>query len=84
MLWDSMPSGHTCMTLLMLVLTRRLLPRLLWVLVPIAIGLIFGTVYLRYHYGVDVLAGAALAAVLSVGAPALERRWRRYVTGAGR
>ena len=84
MLWDSMPSGHTCMTILMLVLTRRLLPRLLWLLIPIAVGLVFGTVYLRYHYGVDVLAGAALAVVLSRVTPVLQGRWREVVTDAGR
>jgi len=75
MLWDSMPSGHTCVTLLMLLMTRALLPRFLWVLVPLSFGLVFGTVYLRYHYGVDLLAGATLALVLHALSPRLQRAW---------
>ena len=75
MLWDSMPSGHTCVTILMLLMTRTLMPRFLWVLVPLAIPLVFGTVYLRYHYGVDVLAGAALALALYALYPRLQEAW---------
>jgi membrane-associated phospholipid phosphatase len=83
MLWDSMPSGHTCMTILLVLMTRRMLPRLLWGLVPLSAGLIFGTVYLRYHYGVDVLAGAALALALNVASPRLQRFWRlRGIVGS--
>jgi membrane-associated phospholipid phosphatase len=33
--------------------------------------IIFATVYLRYHYSVDVLAGVALAFVLILAAPAM-------------
>ena len=36
-------------------------------------GLLIGTVYLRYHYGVDVLAGALIAGVVIGLAP----RWHR-------
>ena len=43
--------------------------------------LIFSTVYLRYHYVVDVLFGFALAwAVLRFGPPLYGRR---YAVGAG-
>ncbi|OQC32428.1 MAG: hypothetical protein BWX66_02046 [Deltaproteobacteria bacterium ADurb.Bin058] len=37
------------------------MPRLFWVVLPIASSLIFATVYLRYHYVIDLIAGAALA-----------------------
>ena len=36
--------------------------------------IIFATVYLRYHYSVDVLAGIAVAAVLILTAPWLYRK----------
>ena len=36
--------------------------------------IVFATVYLRYHYTIDVFAGAALALGLLVAAPYLYRR----------
>jgi len=42
-------------------------------------SIIFATVYLRYHYSVDLLAGAVLAASLIVASPSLYRRLRHEV-----
>ena len=58
---DVFPSGHTMMTLLAIFFAYRCAVRTRhWVLVP-GLMLIFATVYLRYHYFVDVAAGALLA-----------------------
>jgi membrane-associated phospholipid phosphatase len=58
---DCFPSGHTELTLLVLHYSFRLHRRVfLWMVVPGGL-LIISTVYLRYHYVVDVVAGAALA-----------------------
>jgi membrane-associated phospholipid phosphatase len=59
---DAFPSGHTEVTLVVLWYAflhdrRRTFP----VLLVLGVGLLFSTVYLRYHYVVDLLAGAALA-----------------------
>lgn len=59
--FDCMPSGHTMLTLMTLWLARCQTPRLALALVPIGIALIVATVALRYHYVVDVVAGALLA-----------------------
>ena len=59
--FDCFPSGHTMLTLVTLGLAWRHAPRLLWVLAPVGLALIVSTVALRYHYAVDVLAGALLA-----------------------
>ena len=55
---DVFPSGHTQLTLIVLAqaFQRRLNSR--WLLLSLGTLLICGTVYLRYHYVVDVLAGA--------------------------
>jgi membrane-associated phospholipid phosphatase len=45
------------------------------------LGLIFSTVYLRYHYAVDVLAGAALAVLVVWTGPILHRRWEMWRAG---
>jgi len=59
---DCFPSGHTELTLLTLYYARRFHRRTFWVMLPIGSALIFSTVYLRYHYVIDVIAGALLAA----------------------
>ena len=69
---DIFPSGHTIIALLALWLARRYQVRGWPLLIPVVAGLVMGTVYLRYHYGVDVLAGAAIA-VLILGIRSL---WR--------
>jgi membrane-associated phospholipid phosphatase len=61
--WDCFPSGHTMVTLVTLVLAWREARRLFWWLLPVGTLLIASTIALRYHYAVDVLAGAAGAVV---------------------
>lgn len=77
MLWDSMPSGHTCITVLMTLVAARFLPRLLWIMAPLTAMIVFATVYLRYHYGVDVIAGLALALLLSRVVTPLQVAWEQ-------
>lgn len=63
---DCFPSGHTEVTLLVLYYARRLHRPTFWFLLPFGVGIIVSTVYLRYHYVVDVVAGAALALIIVV------------------
>ena len=58
---DCMPSGHTMMTLVNILLGFRFRSRFRWIFVVIGGSLILSTVYLRYHYAVDLLVGALLA-----------------------
>lgn len=60
---DCMPSGHTMLTITNIVLAFRNRSRLCWLFVIIGGSLVFSTVYLRYHYVVDVLVGALLVVV---------------------
>src|SRR5262249_22525748 len=62
--YDCFPSGHTEMTILACWGCRAISTRLFRVMFVYTLGIIFATVYLRYHCTVDVLAGVALAAVL--------------------
>jgi membrane-associated phospholipid phosphatase len=73
---DCMPSGHTMMTLLNIILAWRYRSRLRWLFYIIGGSLIFSTVYLRYHYVVDVLAGALCTVIVLYIAPRL-RSWVR-------
>jgi membrane-associated phospholipid phosphatase len=60
---DAFPSGHTGVALTVLYLAFRYEKRMFRYFAPVVFALIFSTVYLRYHYVVDVLAGAVLAIV---------------------
>src|SRR5262249_55271134 len=70
---DCFPSGHTEITLLVLYYSRRFHRPTFFFLLPLGAGVILSTVYLRYHYVVDVVAGAALAALIIAGARGLYR-----------
>ncbi|MBI3929632.1 MAG: phosphatase PAP2 family protein [Armatimonadetes bacterium] len=57
------PSGHVTLSLVMLACAWRWQRRAYWLLLPIATGTILATVYCRFHYAVDGLAGLWAAAV---------------------
>ncbi len=58
---DVFPSGHTMMTLVTVILAYRYCLRIRHWLCIAGVLLIIATVYLRYHYAIDLLAGALLA-----------------------
>ena len=60
---DCMPSGHTWISLMTIVLAFRNNSRIKYLILVIGSSLIFSTVYLRYHYVVDVIAGITLCLV---------------------
>lgn len=71
---DAFPSGHTMMTALTMFYAARYHKKYFAVLLVIGSSLIFSTVYLRYHYVSDVLAGLVFALLVVVTAPALYKR----------
>jgi len=54
---DVFPSGHTQLTLIVMFLSKKFHIKTRWIIMIAGALLIFSTVYLRYHYVVDVLAG---------------------------
>ncbi len=58
---DAFPSGHTMVLVAILLEARRRSTKTFWAFFPFALGLILATVYCRYHYVADVLAGMLLA-----------------------
>ncbi len=69
--YDCFPSGHVALTLLACWGARWVSPALARVYRIYAVIMVFSTVYLRYHYTVDLLAGALLAVAVRVAAPRL-------------
>lgn len=68
------PSSHVAATVSAWLGASRVDRRLLWILAPFAVSLTLGTVYGRFHYGVDALAGLAFAFVAVLWAPRLMAR----------
>jgi membrane-associated phospholipid phosphatase len=71
--WDCFPSGHTELTILAWWGSRMISKRLFWLYFAYTLSIISATVYLRYHYTIDLLAGAAVAGLLVLIAPQLYR-----------
>jgi len=82
--FDCFPSGHTELTLLAFWGSRMVSKRLFRVYFAYTPFLIFATVYLRYHYTVDLLAGVAVACALIIWAPALYRGLAKGSLALGR
>ena len=57
---DAFPSGHALLSMVVIVMSWRHHRPTFRIVTGPAIGCIVATVALRYHYGVDVLASAAL------------------------
>lgn len=71
---DAFPSGHTAVSLMCLYFAWKEREKLLFAgLLPVVTGLIVATVYLRYHYVIDVIAGIALTGLTIALAPRLRR-----------
>jgi membrane-associated phospholipid phosphatase len=69
---DAFPSGHTAVSLVSLYYAWSKKEKKLFVgLIPVVTGLLFSTVYLRYHYVIDVIAGIALSILTVYLAPIL-------------
>ena len=71
--YDCFPSGHTELTMIAWWSSRQISNGLFAVYSAYTLCIIFATVYLRYHYSVDVVAGALVAAALIALGPAMYR-----------
>jgi len=72
---DVFPSMHVAISFLVWLYAWRNSQRLFWVLSPFVLSLWVSTVYLRYHYLIDVLAGLLLAPPCFLFANRLFRRF---------
>jgi membrane-associated phospholipid phosphatase len=73
---DCMPSGHTQIALMVLLLSLRYEKILFYLFLPVVGGLIFSTLYLRYHYVIDLIVGTLFAIGSVLIAPKLYRWWK--------
>ena len=72
--YDTFPSLHVLITCILLDHDSRHVRWRFWTMVIPALGLLISTIYLRYHYGVDVLVAFVLFLVLRTTFLKVERR----------
>jgi membrane-associated phospholipid phosphatase len=77
-LHDCFPSLHTAIAVVMWTFVWRYQRRLAAVYGPACALIVLSTLYLRFHYGMDVIAGAALAGVTTQVGPLCVAAWDRW------
>ncbi len=76
--FDVFPSGHTMIAVVVMITAFQRARDAFWWLLPVAVCLVISTVYCRYHYVVDVIAGTILAVItVPVGDGIYDRLARR-------
>lgn len=68
------PSSHVAATLAAWFATGRESKRVFWIMAPFAVSLTLGTVYGRFHYGIDAAVGLMLAMAVYLATPWLMTR----------
>lgn len=74
---DVFPSLHTGTTVVMLIQVWRCCRAWVWFYAPAAFLIMMSTMYLRFHYGIDVIAGVLLALAVTKVSPMMMRAWSR-------
>jgi membrane-associated phospholipid phosphatase len=72
--YDCFPSGHVAVVLVGCYVARKISPVVFYVFLAFSTLITFSTVYLRYHYVIDVIAGAALAILVVAAGPGIYRQ----------
>ena len=81
--FDCFPSGHVAIVMVGAYLARKISAPVFYVFVVFAACITFSTVYLRYHYVIDVIAGAALALIVVLCGPSVYRKLGSRAVASG-
>ncbi|NQT62539.1 MAG: phosphatase PAP2 family protein [Candidatus Marinimicrobia bacterium] len=75
---DAFPSMHNAIALLTIIMAWRYHRVYFWIQLPLAVALPFATVYLRYHYVVDIIGALPVIALALYLTPRLELKWTQF------
>lgn len=78
---DCFPSLHTAVTVIVTTYAYKYRRWLFWLMLPVCTGIVTATIYLRYHYVIDIIAGLVHAAFCVWAGPRVNNLWYKYVTG---
>ncbi|MEJ2633732.1 MAG: phosphatase PAP2 family protein [Calditrichia bacterium] len=62
--WDAFPSGHVAVALVFAYFAFKFVRKTFYLMFPVVVMLIISTVYLRYHYAIDVFSGFLLFGIV--------------------
>lgn len=79
---DVFPSGHTQLSLIMVFLAFRYKLKTRWLFAVLVTLLIIGTVYLRYHYVIDLIAGAIFFVLTIWSGERIMKWWKKIPSQA--
>jgi len=79
--FDCFPSGHTMISTTLLLFAFLLFRKSFWFYLPIVTLLIFSTVYLKYHYFIDLVVGFVLGAIAVPISMKLYEKWNKEFPG---
>lgn len=82
-LFDAFPSLHTASTLYLCLFIHYHYPKFRWPVWCLTIQIIFSTVFLRYHYVIDVIAGVILVSFVYAAVPLMLARYREWQASHG-
>jgi membrane-associated phospholipid phosphatase len=75
---DCMPSGHTWITMVNIIMAFKYNSKYKWIFLIIGSGLIFGTVYLRYHYVIDLIASFVFVGLTIYFEPKIRTLFQKF------
>jgi membrane-associated phospholipid phosphatase len=78
---DVFPSGHTQITLIVMYLSVKFKVFTRYFFIPVGTLLIFSTVYLRYHYVIDLIGGLVFMIMTIYMSKILYNLWMQYIGG---
>ena len=73
---DVFPSLHNAIVLLVLLFAHKHQRKIFYILLPLGLGIFLSTVYLRYHYGIDVICGWILGLICFRLGADVNRWWK--------
>jgi len=73
---DCMPSGHTMLSIINMFFAFKYRLKSKWFVGIFGVSIIFATLYLRYHYFVDIIAGVVFAIVSLLLEPSFNKLFR--------
>jgi membrane-associated phospholipid phosphatase len=76
---DVFPSGHTQMTLIVMYLAFKFKSCMRYPFLINGSLLVFSTVYLRYHYVIDVVAGAVFMIITIILGKWIYNKWMKFI-----
>jgi len=75
---DVFPSGHAQLSLVVLYLSHRYVLSNRWIITVLTILLLVGTVYLRYHYVIDLIGGFVVFLITIWSGQKIQAWWEKY------